>query len=43
MRRDPIADGSAPRKRESQVDAAVSHLTGKLRGVSPTTMLASPS
>ncbi|MGW5957084.1 AAA family ATPase [Methylorubrum thiocyanatum] len=33
MRRDPIADASSPRKRESAVEAAVSHLTGKLRGV----------
>ncbi|MCC0809414.1 ATP-binding protein [Methylobacterium sp. W2] len=33
MRRDPIADGASPRKRESKVEAAVSHLTGKLRGL----------
>lgn len=33
MRRDPIADTASPRKRESAIEAAVSHLTGKLRGV----------
>lgn len=33
MRRDPIADGASPRKRESQVEAAVSLLTSKLRGL----------